>query len=73
MAEAIGSPYVIKCAIYTVMALIPTLLSCFFLRTMILNKQKKNKGKGKVSLGSERSDIFDSERSELYIVSSAKS
>ena len=49
LAEAIGSAYTIKCSIYTIMALLPTLLSCWFLRTMILNKQKKNKGKGKKS------------------------
>mmetsp|Transcript_15976 Transcript_15976/g.29902 ORF Transcript_15976/g.29902 Transcript_15976/m.29902 type:complete len:434 (-) Transcript_15976:89-1390(-) len=47
MSEALGSKYAMKCGMYLLMSLIPTVLSCSFLRTMYLTKLAKNKGKGK--------------------------
>ena len=43
MAEALGSAYATKCAVYTTLAFVPLVLSCFFLNTMIQNKKAWSK------------------------------
>ena len=60
MAEVLGTPYTVKCAVYCLLSLIPTFLSCFFLKVMFESKKAKNKGKAKkvalVRRAEERSD-----------------
>jgi hypothetical protein len=60
MAEVLGTRYTVKCVVYCLLSLIPTLLSCFFLKVMFESKKAKNKGKAKkaalVRRAEERSD-----------------
>ena len=50
MADAIGTPYAVKCAVYCLLSFIPTVLSCFFLRTMMASKKAKSKGKATLNM-----------------------